>query len=315
MEREYVKFVNKANSLYYVILLVSRVKRIKEWGGGVLMKNFLKAKWLKDHLEDTDLILVDIRYSRSMPEEGISMYESGHIPGAYYLPWDETFFGEIREHGGFGSLPELNDFEDVVSDLGYKAGSKIIFYGSHLKELARAWFVCKSMGIDDVYLLYGDIDDWVHAGGLLESGNRSLPSKTKVNLKVDLGRVCDRNYLIESLKSDDKVILDVRNYKDYAGLADDSKTGHIDGARHHYWRKNLEIDSDIKMLDQNQLEEHYRYLEEAREIIVYSGLGLSACVAFLGLDEIGYESKIYLGGLSDWNSYLDSNLVQVRDEI
>jgi thiosulfate/3-mercaptopyruvate sulfurtransferase len=274
------------------------------------MKNFLKAKWLKDHLGDKDLILIDIRYSRAMPEEGQLNYEKGHIPGAYYLSWEDVFLGPIHEHGGYGSLPEESEFKDVFSNLGYMAGKKVVFYGQHLKELARAWFVCKVMGINDVYLLYGGMDEWNHIGGNIETSIPKLPAKTEFDLKVDNSFICDRKCLLDSLVLDNKVVIDVRNYRDYAGVEGDRETGHIEGARHHYWRKNLELGSDINILNPNQLEEHYRYLEDAEEIIVYSGLGLSACVAYLGLSEIGYDARIYLGGLSDWVSYVDGELVQ-----
>ena len=47
--------------------------------------NVVSAKWLHDHLHNTQMVVVDCRFSLMDKELGRKQYQESHIKGAYYL--------------------------------------------------------------------------------------------------------------------------------------------------------------------------------------------------------------------------------------
>lgn len=278
-----------------------------------MLKHFVKVSWLKEHLEDSKVFIIDIRYQRNSLEYGKAAYDKGHIPTSEFLYWEEVFMGPVKAHGGYGSLPSTEDFEHKLSEIGFRSDQTLILYGNKLREVARAWFICKYMGIENVKILEGGWSAWKESRNKIETFTRAKREKTHFKSKINYDMICDKSCV--QLKKDIETValIDTRDYKCYMGAELDDNSGHIDGARNYYWRKNLEINSEEKLLKHNQLEEVYRYLEEADEIIVYSKSGVSSCVSYLGLSELGYKISVYLGGISDWLTYTDTSVVRLTD--
>ena len=65
----------------------------------------VEAAWLKEHLEDPQVVIVDCRFSLADPDEGQKQYETGHIPGAHYLDLNKDLSSPVGIHGGRHPLP------------------------------------------------------------------------------------------------------------------------------------------------------------------------------------------------------------------
>ena len=46
------------------------------------MNNLVSAKWLKDNINDKNIVIVDCRFNLMDKEYGKKSYEKGHIKGA-----------------------------------------------------------------------------------------------------------------------------------------------------------------------------------------------------------------------------------------
>lgn len=102
------------------------------------------------------------------------------------------------------------------------------------------------------------------------------------------------------------VLLDSRAGERYRGEQEplDPKAGHIPGARHFFYKDNLQ--ADMTMLPAEQLRNRIADFAE-QEIIVYCGSGVTACSNLLALHQAGRtDAKLYAGSWSDWVSYSEN---------
>ncbi|MFN9861495.1 MAG: sulfurtransferase, partial [Pseudanabaena sp.] len=78
--------------------------------------------------------------------------------------------------------------------------------------------------------------------------------------------------------------------------------GHIEGAVNYPW---MEVTNEQGFVIANQ-SDRWKEVKNAKEVIVYCGSGVTACVNMLSLKLAGIETgKLYAGSWSDWCSYLE----------
>lgn len=282
-------------------------------GGYYMFKNFVKASWLKEHLDTPDVVILDVRFSLFDREYGNAAYEKDHIQGAFFMDIDEDFSGGRKDHGGWRPLPEMEAFKSKTESLGIGEDTTVVIYDDNFEAAARAWFVFKYFGKDQVYILDGGYQKWQAKGYPVEDRIPSAQKGKKWMLKPRYEMVVGIERVKQAIQQEDAALIDSRAYERYSGENEPlyAKAGHIPKARNHDWNKNIEADNKIK--SHLTLEEQFRYLEEAENVIFYCGSGISACVNYLAFDEVGKKSKVYIGSFSDWISYSE-NPVHTEEE-
>jgi thiosulfate/3-mercaptopyruvate sulfurtransferase len=102
------------------------------------------------------------------------------------------------------------------------------------------------------------------------------------------------------------VLIDSREEKRYRGLEEpiDPVAGHIPGALNYPWQSVT--DEQGLALNGAQQKLRWQELEPDRELVVYCGSGVTACVNILSLHLAGRKDVIlYAGSWSDWCSWMD----------
>ena len=90
----------------------------------------------------------------------------------------------------------------------------------------------------------------------------------------------------------------------YLGLTEpiDPIAGSIEGAVNSPWKQVSDESGYLKSIEAHQ--QLWQDYKDAKEIIVYCGSGVTACVNLFSLTMAGVENtKLYPGGWSDWCSY------------
>ena len=59
----------------------------------------VETAWLREHLREAGLVVVDCRYVLGKPGAGEPLWMAGHIPGAAFLDVDRELAGEPGERG------------------------------------------------------------------------------------------------------------------------------------------------------------------------------------------------------------------------
>lgn len=270
------------------------------------MNNFISAKYLNEHLEDENLVLVDCRADLYDKDYGKRAYEKGHIRGAHFLNVKTDLAGEVREHGGRSPLPSLDEFKEKLESIGVSNNKVIVAYDeAKLAGAERFWWMLKYLGHDKVYILNGGINSWINEGFSLDN---DVPKSCRghFDIKLNKSMLTDIYQVKKALGDEETIIVDSRAPERYRGEVEpiDKKAGHIPGAKNYHWIKVQNENGEFK--PREELQKHFEALRKYKEIILQCGSGIDACGNFAALDEIGFKPKLYLGSWSDWVSYEDS---------
>lgn len=275
------------------------------------MINFISPEELLDNIDFKNLVIVDCRFNLMDKEYSKKSYDKEHIKNARRIDLETELASEVREHGGRHPLPSIDVLKDTFDNLGISNDSVVIAYDDgDLAGPSRLWWILKYLGHDEVYVLDGGISEYKKIGGKTDNqpvsykkGNFILNANE--NLKVDM------QYVREKLQDKDVVVIDSRENIRYIGEHEpvDKKAGHIPGALNYFWMDILKKDDEcVKLKNKEELNKHFEYLRNYKEVIVYCGSGITACTNSLALNEIGIANKVYTGSFSDWISYNDNEI-------
>src|SRR5690606_12324054 len=89
-------------------------------------------------------------------------YHHAHIPGAVFFDQDAV----VDPHSSLPhTIPDARTFERFVSSLGISADEQIIVYdGPGFFSAPRVWWLFRTMGARNVYVLDGGFDRWLGEG-------------------------------------------------------------------------------------------------------------------------------------------------------
>lgn len=266
----------------------------------------ISPQWLAEHLEDTQVVVVDCRFSLDDPELGQRQYLESHIRGAYYLHLNRDLSSPVGLHGGRHPLPNLTELAEKLAAIGVNFQETLVvaYDNSRFAFAARLWWLLRYMGHDRVALLDGGFAGWQTAGYPVTDA-LPMPLQTgtfvpdlRSHLVLDIEAVKARKDLPEV------ILVDSREPERYRGEREpiDPIAGHIPGAINYPWKDVTDETARLRPLAEQQ--QRWESLKNAKEIMVYCGSGVTACVNLLSLEIAGIKTgKLYAGSWSDWCSY------------
>ena len=254
---------------------------------------------LREELGRPGLVVLDIQFT--LAGDGPDLYAAGHLPGAPFVDLDATLAGPPGE-GGRHPLPSTDVLQTGLRAAGVDDDSSVVVYdqGSSLAA-ARAWWVLRWAGLEDVRVLDGGLAAWRAAGG----GVVTEPvSPAAGSVTVDPGELVE-------LEADDAdatahfgVLVDARTPERFRGESEpiDPVAGHIPGAV-NVPMGDLTTD-DGRLRSPDELRTRFAAagvdVDRERPVGAYCGSGVTAAHTALALHEIGVEAAVYVGSWSDW---------------
>ncbi|ABS35700.1 sulfurtransferase [Clostridium botulinum] len=274
------------------------------------MKNFVSTKWLQDHLEDENIVIVDCRGDLLKDSYGEEIYKKGHIKNAVFADLKEVMSSEEKEHGGRNPLPDIEDFKRSIEKLGINKNTLVVAYDElKIAGAARFCWMLRYVGHTNNYVLDGGINKWITENRKLYIEENNSKEKFDIknedfNISLNEGIKADVNYIKDNMKKD-LILVDSRTNIRYKGIEEpiDKKAGHIPGAKNVYWKDMLKEDGTV---DENKVRENFLSLKNYSNIAAYCGSGIDATFNFLLLDEVGIKARVYAGSWSDWITYKDN---------
>ncbi|MDP9444449.1 MAG: sulfurtransferase [Actinomycetota bacterium] len=223
-------------------------------------------------------------------------YLAGHVPGAQFVDLDADL-ADPPGAGGRHPLPSADRFAAAMRRCGVDNAHPVVVYDdSGGLSAARAWWLLRHHGHDDVRVLDGGWSAWEAAGHPVETGTvRSPPGR----FRATPGR-------LPTLSADDAealartgVLLDVRAPERYRGETEpvDRVAGHIPGALNLPTTGN--VDDDGRFLSPPRLRDRFAGVAD-RAVGVYCGSGVTAAHTVLALEVAGIPASLYPGSWSGW---------------
>ncbi|MGL4499357.1 MAG: sulfurtransferase, partial [Planktothrix sp.] len=122
----------------------------------------ISPKWLAEHLEDPNIIIVDCRFSLANPQLGQQQYQESHIPGAFYLDLDQDLSSPIQKHGGRHPLPNPEKLSAKLSEIGITSQQTLVvaYDDSRFAFASRLWWLLRYFGHNQVVILDGGFSQW-----------------------------------------------------------------------------------------------------------------------------------------------------------
>jgi thiosulfate/3-mercaptopyruvate sulfurtransferase len=256
-------------------------------------------------LDDPDLVIVDCRFELGDPSAGRSSYARDHIPGAVFLDLDEDLAGPIRVDTGRHPLPDVDVIAAKLRELGVNNSSRIVVYdGNNAAMAARAWWLLRWLGHDDVGVLDGGFDHWRRLGLPHGRGGTRRPAgQFEAHVRDEL--VLTTREVEACLDTMSTLrLVDVRDRQRFSGEAEpiDPVAGHIPGAINLPYTAFLQADGTWKCLaERTALLEGLLGMDRSVPWSAMCGSGVTAChLAISGLEAGFREPRIYVGSWSEW---------------
>ncbi len=270
------------------------------------MQPLIDAETLVRRLGEPGLRILDARFELLDPPAGRRMYGEGHIPGAVFVDLDEDLAAPAARHGGRHPLPDMDAFARELGERGVGDDHEVIVYDQGgTMFAARAWWLLRYAGHDDVRVLDGGYRAYREAGG---APDREVPqhAPAQLSVRVRSEMAVDREQLRGVLHDPRWCILDVRSPERYRGEVEpiDPKAGHIPSAINRPFERTLTEQGRFEA--RGALREQFAVVDGRSDVVAYCGSGVSAAHAVLAMEVAGIRgAKVYPGSWSDWCSYED----------
>jgi thiosulfate/3-mercaptopyruvate sulfurtransferase len=266
------------------------------FGGYARAELLAETAWLAQHLNDTDLRIVDMR------SEGA--YRKGHLPGAVHLDWKAL---KDPDNELYVIPPEK--FSTLMSQLGISNDTTVVGYDDQGGlGPARLWWVLDYYGHRNAKVLNGGWNKWAKENHPVTT-EVPPPPPAQFSVNIDAGKVCLVEELLADMKRPNVVIVDARSAAEYSGFDVQAKRGgHIPGTLNIDWVRNVTNDALKTFKPAPELRKMYvaAGVTPDKEIIVHCHTGVRAAHTIFTLTLLGYNQlRNYDGSWQEWGNRPD----------
>jgi len=266
------------------------------------MDILVSTEWLAGELGGNDLRVVDATYFALDPaRDAQADYEAAHIPGAVYLD-----LANLKDDNSElpGMLPTAERFASRMQSLGLGDGSRIVLYdNSPHRTAARAWFMFRMFGVNQVAILDGGLQKWIAEGRPVEEGKVALRHR-HFTVWRDAAQVRDLAQMKANVASGAEEVVDARSAKRFTGEEGDPRglaAGHIPGSKNLPFDRLLNADGTFKDKGALQAEFDAAGVDASKPMVTTCGSGVTAAVVLFGAALLGREDvALYDGSWSEW---------------
>jgi thiosulfate/3-mercaptopyruvate sulfurtransferase len=196
------------------------------------------------------------------------------------------------------TVPTEEIFAAKVSALGVGNDDLVIVYdrGGIAMAAARAWWMFRLFGHENVKILDGGLPAWVKAGNAAVEKPAALPTPAsfRVTFKPELLKKIQQ--VSDNLIRKTFTVIDARDSKRF-------ENGHIPEALSLPYAGLLNADGTLKPKDQLEKAFQSTTADLQKDIACSCGSGVTACVNALALYELGKKDvAVYDGSWTEWGA-------------
>jgi thiosulfate/3-mercaptopyruvate sulfurtransferase len=270
-----------------------------------MSRYLVTAAWLNERLGRANLKAVDASwYLPSQNRDGRAEFLAGHIPGAVYFDIDAVV---DRSTDLPHMLPDEAAFAAAAGALGLNERDTIVVYdGMGIFSAARVWWMLRTFGASDAYVLDGGLPSWKEAGFPLESGD-AKPAQATFRPRFDRAAVVDFETVGAALKGRTDVVVDARSAPRFRGENPEPRpgllAGHMPGARNVHYESLLDKRGRMRPPDEIRGIFQQAGVDLSGPVITSCGSGVTAATLLLALGELGKDDvRLYDGSWSEWGA-------------
>jgi thiosulfate/3-mercaptopyruvate sulfurtransferase len=267
------------------------------------MNPLVPTSWLAGRLDGPRTVVLDA----TLPPVGITppvdtyaRYVANHISGAIFFDIEALSDSSTPlPH----MMPPAETFALDMSALGIDDGMAICIYEQEgVFSAPRAWWMLRTFGASEVYILDGGLRAWIEAGLPTSSGP---VHRTSANFHATLHREALKDFpQMQQMIAERGQILDARSAGRFTGASPEPRPGispgHMPGATSIPFTELVE-EGRLKPVEQLHKVFMARGVDLKQPITTTCGSGVTAAVVALGLEIAGADRVSLYDG--SWAEY------------
>ncbi len=278
----------------------------------------VETSWLAEHLDDSELRIVDMRgYVKTVEHGGIQEaeyvgardeYEQGHIPGAIYIDWTRDIVDPDDPVEAQIAPPAR--FAETMGRAGIGDQHLVVAYDAHPASqfATRLWWALKYYGHKRVAVLNGGYPKWLRENRPVDKTIPSYPPATFTPVVQPELRATAEDVLAALGKQGVKVI-DARDRGQYTGeiARGHGRRGRIPGAI-NVPREELIDPATGTFRSNDELARTFAGagVTPQEHVIAYCNGGVAATTVLFSLAMLGYPQLTnYDGSWNEWGKRQD----------
>lgn len=271
----------------------------------------ISANELRNRLarEDGRPLVLDVRWVLGDPR-GHEHYAERRVPGSVYVSMNTELAGSPEPLEGRHPLPNPERFQAAARRWGLRQGQGVVVLDDNGgMSAARAWWLLRWAGHEDVRILDGGLKAWSEAGYELDGLDAPIPVPTPGDVVLGAGHMPTLDIDGAAEFPHSGVLLDARAGERYRGEQEpvDPRPGHIPGAISAPTAENLQENGRFK--DPRELRVRFEALGvvagKPDAVAVYCGSGVTAAHEVAALAVAGIHAALYPGSWSQWSNHPD----------
>jgi thiosulfate/3-mercaptopyruvate sulfurtransferase len=275
----------------------------------------VSADFVEKQLGAPEFRIVDAAwYLPAQNRNGAAEYAAGHIPGAVFFDQDV-----IADHSSTlpHTVPSPALFAAEVGKLGISDTDTIVVYdGPGIFTAPRVWWLFRTMGAKNVFVLDGGLDGWKKEGRPLQT-DLPEPSPAVFNTNFNPYAVTSFEEMRGIVTTGARQIADARGAGRFTGEEAEPRagmrSGHMPGAKS---MPSGTFSEDGRFKDLASLRRHFEEtgIDLTKPVVTTCGSGITAAIITLALHSLGHENNtLYDGSWSEWGGRDDTPVVTGKD--
>ena len=245
--------------------------------------------------------LLDVRWRLGGPP-GLDSYREGHLPGAVFTDLDRDLAAPPGPAGRH-PLPDPAVFTGAMRAAGVSQDRPVVVYDDRdATAAARAWWLLRYHGHQNVRVLDGGYQAWLAAGLPVTQAD---PAAQPGDFTARPGHMPVLDAAGAQDVAETGLLLDARSRERYRGEHEpvDPVAGHIPGAVSAPTAGNVNPDGTFR--DAAELTARFAVLAgqadpRTETVGAYCGSGVTAAHEVLALALAGIPAALYVGSWSNW---------------
>jgi thiosulfate/3-mercaptopyruvate sulfurtransferase len=252
----------------------------------------VSTQWLADHIKDPKVVVLHVAEKKSD-------YDSGHIPGARYLGFDD--FMDTHATKRF-EVPSTEKLKAVFEALGISDDTRVVIYTQDWFPWAsRGWFTFDYVGHgSQAALLDGGYKQWTSEKRPVSK--EEPPAAIKGNFTphphVEAVALLEQVKPLSNAGGNDgkSFLVDARSAKRYSD-------GHVSGATNIFWRSTVVSEDAPTLLPADHLRKLWTDagFKTGEKSVSYCEVGIQASHDYFVARYLGFDAAMYDGSVHEWS--------------